>query len=820
MRRDFHSWFLAAAILSTAPALSQDVVNVRAGEHATYSRIAIPVAPDAQWEFTTFDRQATLRIPGSDTNFDVSGVFDRIPKTRVLNINSQSEGGDTEIQLNFACPCTAKATTSGGYIFVDVYDPDARDAEFSSESEQVAEVDEPQEVQSQSALSPPPRPIVEEVAQDLTGDAPKVPSSESSPADKPVVGAQKDPEAQEVADLLIEQLRRAADQGLVELQEPPMVEPDEPKPAAPQEPEPLTSSLEPYQENADGMEELAARLQRALGDATGSGLNDAVRLQLPEEKLTAPMPPIRDRIKPEDGEVKNTEHCLDDYHFDFSVLEPGRRPVEQVIDLRSRLLGEFDNPDSTAALELARLYIALGMGVEARALATEFVEDPTQKAVLEELAWVVEGEELMLGSRIELAAGCPGPSALWRTAGISKGETQPVPEPDQIVDNLANLPVELRRRIVPKVVASFIARDQIAAAEASFSILDRAAGFHGPEHEFQRAALLRLSGQVADAEAIFYTLSNRSDPTGPEALVALIQSIIERGSRVPPELIGDAAAMARQFRDDPLGPVLRHAEIVAKAGNGQFGEALTVVAREIEESPDIAQDYVSVADRLFTETRSKDVSPGAYATAVFDHMTLLKRQDISTIARLTVAEELIGIGLPAAATSLLGPVANPATDRFADDASPSERDARNALARAYLKMDQPEKTLDVLPSEPSDEETAIRVLALTKLGRHQAALAEASLAQNPPDTATIGFRAGAWDLATQEQNLNGALARYMLRLDGASEQELTTAQNEDLRAVETPTEPIDGVTLEIAGALRTQSESIRRVLAEALDDPS
>ena len=807
-------------VASTAAA--QDATNIRATEQTTYSRLVVPVVPNTEWEFTTFDRQAKLSVPGVLGGFDVSRVFDRIPKTRVLNITSDTRNGVSEISLSFACDCRAEASVSGRYIMIDVFDPVQQTpgiAETAAPAEVVAvEQDNTETSEAQaplkSARAPSQRPA--KVPASRPEAAPMAASAQGAgdqDGEEPAVS----PDAIDVADHLINQLQRAADQGLVDLQpnETSNAEKQVETPVSAPPPEP---ALQPFEETADGMEALAKRLELALAQNEEDSISDAIRLQVPEEKPTAPG--ARTALPPPEEDIAEgpPEHCLDDYFYDFSVLEPNQKPVEQIIDLRARLLGEFDNPDATIALELARLYVALGMGVEARGIAREFLEDADQRAVLVELAQVVEGREMAIGSRLDKAAGCPGLAAVWRAAGMSSEETQPVPDVDDIVADLAALPVELRRTLVPRAVESFIRRGQIGAAEASFAILDRAPGNHGAEHEFQRAKLLGIGGEILEAEAIYLRLSKRNDPLGPRALMALVSSLVERGRRVPPDLIADLSSLARHFRDDPLGTKLRHSEILAKAGNGRFGEALSVVSQEIKGSPDLSKDYIAVADDLFLTTGSADVSAGAYATAVFNNMGLLTRKDVSETARLHVAQQLIDLGLPGAAIPLISPALAHRGEAMLDEGS--ERSTRLALSRAYLSMDEPEKSLQVLPPNPTDAETDIRIAALTKLGRHEAALAEAKMLNTPTDVASLGFRAGDWSLASGDPNLNGALARYMLRASGAAPDDLTQAQDPDLLAVETPTQEIQAITLELAETVRKQSESLRRAISSALEDPA
>ena len=225
--RHFGGFPLFALWLAAAPAFGQEMVNVRAQENTTYSRIAIPIDDETQWEFTTFGRQANLRFLQSDVAFDVSGVFDRIPKTRVLNISSDQEGGASLLQLSFACDCPAEASLSGGYLMIDVRDPVAREAATLTPADIEIATAQAQAAAAPQNAAPPSRRPPREIAEATPEAADQAPEASSDPeedlrqVDGTEGGEPNTPQAQDVAELLMEQLQRAADQGLVDIDEPP-----------------------------------------------------------------------------------------------------------------------------------------------------------------------------------------------------------------------------------------------------------------------------------------------------------------------------------------------------------------------------------------------------------------------------------------------------------------------------------------------------------------------------------------------------------------------------------------------------------------------
>ena len=484
-----------ALLFAATVASAQSTIRVRSGEHPTYSRLVIPVPADVQWAMTLVNREVRLDLPGVDTKIDASAVFDRIPKTRVLSVSSAIDESGASLMIALGCSCTAQATISGPYVVIDVLDPELeRDLQTASKNQNEATAPEPSS--ADGSTSRPQARDVEAPTQNGR-ETKEQPRASRNPgfgiSDEPLEVApdSSTPPASSVAGHLFKQLQRAADQGLVDLVEdtatavPPSAEVD-PEiadvPAAPS-----------IDETIDGMDELAKRLQRALGDLEAPSINDAIRLRIPEELEISPQAPLRlpETLAIQDPN-KRPEHCLDDEQFDLSVLNERQDVAPQINALRASLIGEFDQPDVVSAEKLARTYIALGLGPEASVIVEQFVSQSPNYQILIEMIATIDGDGPVRGGILDKSAECGGPAALWRLAMFKSKEPWPVPDPEEIVKELSEIQIPLRRQIGPKIVEGLLSRDQLDAARSAFSVVDRAPGYHGSSHELQRAALLRL----------------------------------------------------------------------------------------------------------------------------------------------------------------------------------------------------------------------------------------------------------------------------------------------------------------------------------------
>ena len=105
---------------ASAPAAAQ--TTVRSGEHATYSRLVVPVPEDSAWQVDRAGRRVTVAFPEGSGPFTVADVFARIPRTRLADLTAR---GDT---LTLALDCDCPVTTflhAGRFAVIDIADPPA-----------------------------------------------------------------------------------------------------------------------------------------------------------------------------------------------------------------------------------------------------------------------------------------------------------------------------------------------------------------------------------------------------------------------------------------------------------------------------------------------------------------------------------------------------------------------------------------------------------------------------------------------------------------------------------------------------------------------
>ena len=771
----FLAWILAWAAM---PGVAQEVLRVRAGEHSTYSRLVVPVPAGTEWQFTSAGRRAELFVPLEGSQFDYQAVFDRIPKTRILSLSEETTADGARLRLALACSCKAVASLSGRYLVIDVQDPSAESAD--------------PEVAEAALPAPQPRPVP-------ARDAPPV---EADPAEPP----------NNIADQLISQLERAAAQGLVDLQDDddpatvvlPETPSDEGTATDPADAAPPETALKPRQENLDGLEGVSERLARAFDKSGESEIGASIRLTVPEEETTIarrPARPAKEKGPPEQ------DVCGEQPLFDLSLYDAKKEPVDQIVALRSEIVGEFDAPNREVAVDLAKLYIALGFSNEADVVIGEFLPDDPRGALLKEMAGAVNGERATIGGELDQLAPCPGLAALWRTAAFSRDETQPVRDPDSVITELAETPLSLRRQLTPRIVEAFLARGQVNAAKAAFAILDRGPGFHGNEHEFQRAMLFAEDGEFARAEALLSSLFATDQPIAPRAGVALVKSLVNRGEIVPENLIENIEAAAMLYRDNELGVELRKVEILAKSGTGRLQDALGIVKREILRTPDFRSDYIDAADRILSNLATDPLPHGEFATTIFEHMDLVADRGVTDSTRTILASAMLQAGLPQAALEVLAEIH--------DKSAPSPL-ARDLAANAHLVADAPDEVLSLLGAETNGQSELLRAGALAKLGMHEDAYRAARAAQSD-EMSQFAWRAGEWQDVAGE-GTRGAMAAYMLAR--SEERPLAPFETDEIGDTDvflTATPDGSDPSLVTANRLRTQSAAIRKTIRALIE---
>lgn len=790
-------------------AWGQDTVFVRAGEHPSYSRLVIQIERDLPWEFRTIGRRAVLTLPETDTEFDVSEVFKRIPKTRILSLRSVKNGGDTELAMTFGCACEAQAKIESNLLIIDV-----------SESETSLGLGtKPSDLSEMTSDLPPPRPASPTTIAEMdpgtqeTQERPTIAENQEleSIESGPPTNEQNTDETigpNDVADLLIQQLNRAAEQGLVELatQETvvtPNAEPDVPM----MEPEKFLARAE---EDIDGLEAMAKRFARELSQPEIGG---SVAVRVPETISTLSRPgqlPEIARLDKDTNAAKN-ENCIDPNLLDVRHWSDERPAAIQISDLRGKLFGEFDKPDTNTALDLVRLYIAYGFGLEAQTLISDLGLSGYEVEVLNEIATSIDGQQNALGGHLDKAAGCGGSNDLWRAVALGTTESLPIPEPDEIITFFAEMPILVRRLLAPSLIQSFLARNQVEEATRLLEIVDRSPGTDNAALVMARAQLDHTTGKIHAAEQAFSDLVRQGGPESVPAAILLTESIVARGAKVPDLLVQDLEALVRVHRGTDLGSRLRLSEISAKAGSDRLDDALKVVREQSGGVLTPGSELSIATNSILSDASIQKNGVSELLKALFKNSDLLTSPAIYPETRVHLANQFVESGLPNSAWEFL--TTNP-------ENTPDGQDF--LLGQALLAMDLSTQALEALSKNTSEQAAVVRAKAYAKSGDYSMAYKELVDFDIEENLARFAWLANDWNAAVGSDDPTiQTMAEFMMHRKSPKVPSpsvlsevgvLALDQNADVNGVQQNR----SITLELVEDVQLRSQETRDFISSAL----
>ena len=175
----------------------------------------------------------------------------------------------------------------------------------------------------------------------MSADAParntEIAQDDPAPSDmEQSASAEPEVKAEDVTNRLIEQLNRAAAQGLVELAETSEEEPEVPDLQAdiPEtEPE---QYLQPIEADIENLEAMVDRFARALDD---EGISGSVTVNIPETFPVIPKPGQLPEVPEPSPEIAENEHCIDPDILDVRAWSDDRPAAIQISDLRGKVFG-------------------------------------------------------------------------------------------------------------------------------------------------------------------------------------------------------------------------------------------------------------------------------------------------------------------------------------------------------------------------------------------------------------------------------------------------------------------------------------------------
>lgn len=631
--------FLTVPAAMVAFAAPEDVVLLEPSPEP--EQMVLNTVPENGWLLQQFDTLVEIRFPGLDRDIKLSSDLATRLRNSVAEFSTERSEAATLLRLTLACDCRVVVSANDGKaVAIEIIGP----ARLAANDPAV------------------PAPLV----------APR-PVPKSDKLDTP--NEPKTLDVEQARQKLMEQLLKAADAGIVELDRP-----DEPAPT------------EQADDHKDEPTKIAV-VDMPLDLAITSDIRGIAPVQT--------MPVAKEELK---------QTCVAKSLLQFDGLRTAVGFADEVSRLRRNLVGEFDQPNQEAAVRLAKLYLSVGAREEAELVTRTQVADTDASAALMDVSKLLSGTPVDDASAVFLP-DCGEIHALWRALAFAlKGEAKATLDAEgNSGRQLEHLPISMREQIAAQLglsAASEGAWDDARRFEAM--AVRSASPAQGPS-----ATSLRLTAELAiwrddhKAAAEFLKQArDRGDQSGAEALVRLGELALASGKLADLDtawLRKDLGTLALQERGSALGQQAFELEVKLLDRSVSRESAIALlnygVDRGLYDEAAHAPLLVQLAEGASFAELTKPLGlsylndPESYAAA-------LKQDGFRQALVRSLADE----GLPGAGAKILG--ANPAND-----------DVLLALARAQLDSGDASSAMRSLENAAgSDEASVLRARALSMMG--------------------------------------------------------------------------------------------------------
>lgn len=742
-------------LLGAGPLWAQTAV--RSGEHATFSRLVIPIPTGAAWEVTPNAEGYALRLSPPGGVIDTGAIFDRIPRSRLRDAVAPGPG---RLDLKVGCACHAESFLwRPDRLVIDIVDgaPPVPDTPVAAPGPRVEPADPTRLVAEGTIL-----PLVFSTP---VGAAPAPPAARSeaqaaTPAPPPPDPAQEALDRQKrveaVAASIIESLGRASSQGLLE-------------PAVPETPG--------LPAPAGGPAHATETPPQTVTEAQPAAATSSGHLPEPVGGPASPQPNVRvetsiDRDHPQPGAVApavtpDGGACLPDEMFDVASWGDDRDFATQIADRRAKLSTEFDQMPDGAVEDLARTYLYFGFGREARQALTLDGKRSREREVLLDIAAIVDGD-LPASHALDGQLSCEGAVAFWAFMALHGQTAGHGVDLNQVRRTYQNLPEPLLGHLGSALAVALVA---VGDAEAARDILHRASPRLTADPTTTGVAEAAVAvGEGAPAAALgnLSDMAQHDPRMTPEALTHLFDLAHAEGRQVAPDLLLLSQSLRFEHRRDPAVAALAAAEGQARLDGGDYDAALAIAA-EAGLTPEARAGLENAVLSAVT-ARAEDA-------VLLRHAMGTLPDGVTAATENAIASRLLTLGFPDRAGAIV--------------AGPAEGDAM--IERRYLRAEA-----DLQLGAPDAARAEIAGLSDPRAAALRARI-EAGVApsQDPALSADAAWRSGDWTgLAASDDPLLRSAAEAMAA---------------------TPPPPPDGPSLSGSAAAVAEADTSSRLIGDLLN---
>ena len=726
---------------------------VQSGEHENFTRLVAPLANVSEWAVTQADNEIVVRFDGFTDGFDTTQVFDRIPRTRLEELRSDT----STLTLTLSCDCVAATfLEQGSYLVVDIANAETSlVGKLVPVASKTADATPPEPTTllwpTARATAAPPLPLI----QPRVADVPQFPQ----PAlDRTTLGAAERQVLTEMQEQLAREFGSAATSGIL------TVAPDRPLPTIPQLTEQQVTPPPP------------APVEPQFGPLANVRISSSLDRPAGKRRETID---IAGLTCPPTGSLDVFSWGTDD---PFAI---------QIAAARDGLYGELDRLNPEAATALAKRYLYFGFGAEARQIIELDPNLMKEHGQLLAIADILDGLEPRTPLILSHATDCDPEAILWATLAQPEPVQGAKPDADAALRALSTLPIHLRQILAPALSDKLRAYGDTQSAAQALRSLQRTPAPLQPATKLAQAELHLQKGETASGTAQLEEMVTENSEQSPAALVALIDAKITASQPITVQTAELVEAYAQELRGTPLGSELQRVHILSMLKSGQFDAAFA--ANTAFGAGDDRPAAKSLRAHLIRDlaTSADDI---VFLEHIFDQSTAdIKGLPASDLA--TLAERFLKTGFAEHAERTLGHLT---TDSMTAN-------QKRLAARVALALGKPEKAQAVLLGLNDDATNTLLADAKSMSGAYDEAHMLYAQSEQTQPAAEAAWMSEDWQgLTTSETPVFGPAARLTAfteeAIDGPTEGMLArsaTALEESVTARETLAELLNADALQI-----------------------
>lgn len=329
-------------------------------------------------------------------------------------------------------------------------------------------------------------------------------------------------------------------------------------------------------------------------------------------------------------------------------------PLEEEFELprlRAQLVDELDVPRQEGVLDLARYYLYLTYGAEAKSVLSFLPEEDKDLPLLLVLADIFENSYAENSGPLLDQQSCDTASALWSvmaTQTLSKGKDY---NRSAILAAFTVLPVHLRREIGPGLARRFADIGDTQTAAQIKSVFTRTAPLESTDVLLMDASIAASKDDFDTSDELVLEVVEKHAHEKPQTLIEFVKEKRAQNALVTDEVADTAEAIAVEYRHHELEEALVEASVTARILTGDLDKALAQLKRA--ETASRLPESVAIDLRKFALAASlKSVSDEVFVKAVFKNIDFIEAQMNDDTLLDGVSERLYGLGFDDAAMRL------------------------------------------------------------------------------------------------------------------------------------------------------------------------